>query len=129
MKKCVLTFMAFIISTSFSICAETGSGSQALSGVGALSCKAYLNLVDDKNDNTRILSDQVFVWVQGFMSGLNLSTLYLTKNTGMSVNLNGMSNDEKGLFLRSYCTKNKGEHVYQAAEQLYDELSNQEMGK
>lgn len=129
MKKYILTYMAYLLLTTYSIASESNGGAQALSGVGALSCKAYLNLTDDKNDSTKILSDQVFVWAQGFMSGMNVSTLSLTKNKSMSVNLNAMSNDEKELFMRVYCRKHSDGHVYQAIQELYNELSNVEMGK
>ena len=129
MKLYIIIYMASLSLITYSIAAESNDSVSAISGIGVLSCKAYLNQTDDKNDSKKIISDLAFAWAQGFMSGMNVSTMTLTKNKSMNVNLNAMSDDEKELFIRVYCRKHSDARVYEAIMELYNELSSVEMGK
>lgn len=123
MIKFVFSIFSFLFLSYSSLAGESNTkGSSALSGGGVLLCNVYNNMSNDQE-----FVSQTRIWVSGFLSGINFANVSLTKNPHISINLSGMTVEEKDSFIASYCKNHKEDRIYEAAEALYEELSNKEM--
>jgi hypothetical protein len=96
-------------------------------GSGLISCKDYIDLVDrDKKRDTNVISQALYSWVQGYMSGMNNMLMTMTKNNNAFADISSMDTEEQKLFLHIFCRKNEDKSLHSAAEALYLKMSKQE---
>lgn len=115
--------VSFILATTIVTNAKSAETKKFyVAGPGIMTCREYTSLSDN---NKKEELGWIFFWVQGYMSGVNLSVIEASKDKKVGVNLTAMETEEQELFLRIYCRKHDNDKIYMAADSLMLRLDNE----
>ena len=112
--------MKALISTSLVLVMFAGTahaGQEVLKGAGVRTCGQFAT---EYRENPTLTEQLYFTWAQGFMTGLNVSTLLSGKGQWRDINARTVEDEEA--YLRDYCDRHPLEEYEMGVLDLWSKL-------